>query len=86
MGIVAAESIAGAETIEIDYDMVPRATYCQPQVAPSLHRAAGGDKGFDVTTAKFPFSANGKAHGLGDATGFREDHGGQIRRDPRRGT
>ena len=71
MGIVAAEAIAGAETIEIDYDMVPRATYCQPQVASfGYTEQQAKDKGFDVTTAKFPFSANGKAHGLGDATGF----------------
>ena len=71
MGIVAAEAIAGAETIGIDYDMVPRATYCQPQVASfGYTEQQAKDKGFDVTTAKFPFSANGKAHGLGDATGF----------------
>ncbi len=71
MGIVAAEAIAGAETIEIDYDMVPRATYCQPQIASfGYTEQQAKDKGFDVTTAKFPFSANGKAHGLGDATGF----------------
>jgi len=71
MGIVAAEAIAGAETIEIDYDMVPRATYCQPQVASfGYTEQQAKDKGFDVRTAKFPFSANGKAHGLGDATGF----------------
>jgi dihydrolipoamide dehydrogenase len=70
-GIVAAEAIAGAETIEIDYDMAPRATYCQPQVASfGYTEQQAMDKGFDVTTAKFPFSANGKAHGLGDATGF----------------
>src|SRR6478672_5259271 len=33
MGIVAAETIADAETIEIDFDMIPRATFCQPQIA-----------------------------------------------------
>jgi dihydrolipoamide dehydrogenase len=70
-GIVAAEAIAGAETIEIDYDMVPRATFCQPQIGSfGYTEQQARDKGFDVTTAKFPFSANGKAHGLGDATGF----------------
>ena len=70
-GIVAAEAIAGAETIEIDYDMVARATFCQPQIGSfGYTEQQAKDKGFDVTTAKFPFSANGKAHGLGDATGF----------------
>jgi len=28
------------------------------------------EKGFDVKVAKFPFMANGKAHGIGDTTGF----------------
>ncbi len=70
-GIVAAETIAGAETMPIDYDMVPRATYCQPQVASfGYSEAQAKDKGYEVKTAKFPFTANGKAHGLGDATGF----------------
>jgi dihydrolipoamide dehydrogenase len=70
-GIVAAEAIAGAETIEINYDMVPRATYCQPQIGSfGYTEQQAKDKGYDVKTAKFPFTANGKAHGLGDATGF----------------
>src|ERR671922_138459 len=29
MGVVAAENIAGAETVELNFDMMPRATYCQ---------------------------------------------------------
>ncbi len=33
MGIVAAETIANAETMPLDYVMLPRCTYCQPQVA-----------------------------------------------------
>ena len=70
-GIVAAEAIAGAETMPIDYDMVPRATYCQPQIGSfGYSEAQAKDKGYEVKTAKFPFTANGKAHGLGDATGF----------------
>ncbi len=71
MGIVAAETIAGAETMEIDYVMVPRATYCQPQVASfGYTEAQAKEKGHDVTVSKFPFVANGKAHGLGDTAGF----------------
>ena len=69
-GIVAAETIAGAETKEIDYIMVPRATYCQPQVASfGYTEAQATDKGLDIKVTRFPFSANGKAQGLGDATG-----------------
>src|SRR6187402_2971916 len=33
MGIVAAETINGAETMPVEYDFVPRATYCMPQIA-----------------------------------------------------
>ena len=71
MGMVAAETIADAETVEIDFDMIPRATYCQPQIASfGYSEAQAKEKGYDVKTAKFPFSANGKAKGLGDTTGF----------------
>jgi dihydrolipoamide dehydrogenase len=71
MGIVAAETIAGAETMELDYVMIPRATYCQPQVASfGWTEAQARERGFDVKVAKFPFTANGKAHGLGDPVGF----------------
>ncbi|HEU4811988.1 MAG TPA: dihydrolipoyl dehydrogenase [Nocardioides sp.] len=71
MGIVAAETIAGAETQEINFDMIPRATYCQPQIGSfGYSEAQAKEKGYDVKTATFPFSANGKAQGLGDAVGF----------------
>jgi dihydrolipoamide dehydrogenase len=70
-GVVAAETIAGAETMPVNYDMMPRATYCQPQIGSfGYSEQQAKDKGYDVKTAKFPFSANGKAHGLGEATGF----------------
>ncbi|GLB63464.1 dihydrolipoyl dehydrogenase [Dietzia sp. NCCP-2495] len=71
-GVVAAETMAGAETQTLgDYRMMPRATFCQPQVASfGLTEAQAKDEGFDVKVGKFPFSANGKAHGLGHAVGF----------------
>ncbi|MGH3507298.1 MAG: dihydrolipoyl dehydrogenase [Nocardioidaceae bacterium] len=71
MGIVAAETIAGAETMEIDYAMVPRATYCQPQVASfGYTEEQAKELGHELKVAKFPFTANAKAHGLGDPGGF----------------
>jgi dihydrolipoamide dehydrogenase len=71
MGVIAAENIAGAPTIELDFDMMPRATYCQPQIASfGYTEKQAREKGYDINVAKFPFQANGKAHGLGDATGF----------------
>ena len=71
MGIVAAETLAGAETMPVEYDFVPRATYCQPQIGSfGYSEAQAKEKGYDVKTATFPFSANGKAQGLGEAIGF----------------
>ncbi|NUP80721.1 MAG: dihydrolipoyl dehydrogenase, partial [Nonomuraea sp.] len=71
MGIIAAETIGNAETMELDYVMIPRATYCQPQVASfGYTEAQARELGYDVKVAKFPFTANGKAHGLGDTAGF----------------
>ena len=72
MGIIAAENIAGAPTIELDFDMMPRATYCQPQIASfGYTEKQARERGYEqLNIAKFPFTANGKAHGLGDTTGF----------------
>ncbi len=71
-GVVAAETIGGAETLPLgDYRMLPRATFCQPQVASfGLTEEQARDEGYDVRVAKFPFTANAKAHGLGDPSGF----------------
>ena len=71
MGIVAAENIAGAETIELDYDFMPRAIYCNPQIASfGYTEEQAKEKGYDINVAKFPFQANGKALGLGEPSGF----------------
>jgi dihydrolipoamide dehydrogenase len=72
MGVVAAETIAGAETLALgDYRMMPRATFCQPQVASfGLTEEQAREEGYDVKVAKFPFTANAKAHGVGDPSGF----------------
>lgn len=71
MGVVAAETIAGAETVEIDFDMIPRATFCQPQIASfGYSEAQAKEKGYDVKVATFPFSANGKARGMAEGVGF----------------
>ncbi len=71
MGVIAAETIAGAETMELDFVMIPRATYCQPQIASfGWTEEQARERGHDVKVVKFPFTANGKAHGLGDPAGF----------------
>jgi dihydrolipoamide dehydrogenase len=71
MGVVAAETIADAETMELNFDMIPRATFCQPQIASfGYSEAQAKEKGYDVKTASFPFSANGKARGMAEGVGF----------------
>ena len=71
MAMVAAETINGAETMPLNYDMMPRATFCNPQIGSfGYSEARAKEKGYDVKTASFPFSANGKAKGLGEAIGF----------------
>lgn len=71
MGIIAAENIAGAETITLDYEMMPRATYCHPQVASfGLTEAQAKERGYNIKVGRFPFQPNGKALGLGDYAGF----------------
>ena len=70
-GIVAAEHMTGTETMPVDYTFVPRATYCHPQIGSfGLTEQQAKDAGHEVKTASFPFTANGKAMGLGDAVGF----------------
>ena len=70
-GVLCAEAIAGKATTPIDYTMIPRATYSQPQVASfGLTEAQAKDRGLSYKTGKFPFQANGKALGLADYGGF----------------
>jgi dihydrolipoamide dehydrogenase len=71
MGLVAAEAIAGQETHALDYRMMPRATYCVPQVASfGYTEAQAKEAGYEVNVGQFPFIANGKALGLGEKDGF----------------
>jgi dihydrolipoamide dehydrogenase len=70
-GIICAENIAGEETITLDYRMMPRATYCHPQVASfGLTEAQAKEEGYEVKVGRFPFQANGKSLGLGESGGF----------------
>jgi dihydrolipoamide dehydrogenase len=70
-GIVAVETIAGRETVALDYEMMPRCTYCHPQVASfGITEAQAVERGIEVKVGKFPFRAVGKALGLGDYDGF----------------
>ncbi len=70
-GIALAEFLAGENEKGIDYGNIPGCTYCNPQVASvGLTEEKAKEQGYDVKVGKFPFTANGKAHGIGEAKGF----------------
>ncbi len=61
-GILAVEHLAGKEVTPINYDLVPNATYCYPEVASvGLTEKKARERGYDVKTGTFPFSAITKA-------------------------
>ncbi len=71
MGIIAAEIIGGHETIELNYIMMPRATYAVPQVASFGYTEEEAKKaGYEIKVGQFPFVANGRALGMGEKDGF----------------
>ena len=71
MGIFAAEKIAGQEPAKLNYQNMPKATYCQPQVASfGMTEKQAVEAGHGVKVGRFNFQANGKALGLGDYIGF----------------
>jgi dihydrolipoamide dehydrogenase len=70
-GILAVEHMAGEDVRPIDYDHVPSCTYCEPEVASvGLTEAKARERGHDVATGKFPFSALAKAAILQHTAGF----------------
>ena len=71
MGMVCAEAITGKDTEPLQYHNMPKATYCQPQVASfGLSEEDALESGHEIKVGKFNFQANGKALGLNDYTGW----------------
>jgi len=61
-GILAVEHLAGKDVTPINYDLTPNATYCYPEVASvGLTEKKARERGYDVKTGTFPFSAITKA-------------------------
>lgn len=61
-GVLAVEHIAGKEVHPINYDLTPSATYCYPEVASvGLTEKKAKERGYEVKTGIFPFSAITKA-------------------------
>ncbi|GIV50035.1 MAG: dihydrolipoyl dehydrogenase [Candidatus Kapaibacterium sp.] len=70
-GILCVEAIAGLEVHPLDYGNIPGCTYCQPQIASiGLTEKKAREAGYDVKVGKFPFTASGKAWGIGKTEGF----------------
>lgn len=70
-GILAVEKIAGRSVHPLNYDRMPSATYCMPEVASvGLSEARAAEKGYEIRVGKFPFAASSKASILGENEGF----------------
>lgn len=70
-GIVCVEKLAGEDPLPIDYNNIPGCTYCEPQIASvGYTEEEAKEEGYDILVGKFPFSASGKASGLGHEEGF----------------
>lgn len=70
-GIRVAEILGGKHFEPIDYDRVPGATYCQPEVASvGLTEAEAKKRGYDVVVGKFNFGNLAKPRIIGHDAGF----------------
>lgn len=70
-GIVAVEHMAGEDPQPIDQNLIPRVTFCRPEIASfGLTKQQAEEQGHQVKESKFPFRAIGKALIEGDPDGF----------------
>jgi dihydrolipoamide dehydrogenase len=70
-GILLAERIAGRDVAPINYNHVPRCTYCEPEIGSvGLSEAQAKAQGYDVRVGSFPFRALGRARMAGEIDGF----------------
>ena len=70
-GIIAVEDASGLQTHPIEYIDVPRATFCNPNVASfGLTEEQAREAGHDVTVGKLQYGAVGAGTVYGDRTGL----------------
>jgi dihydrolipoamide dehydrogenase len=70
-GIIAAEDAAGRETHPLEYDDIPRATFCTPNVGSfGLTEAQAREAGHDVVVGKVQYGAVGAGTVYGDRAGL----------------
>jgi dihydrolipoamide dehydrogenase len=69
--IVVIKSILGEPVVPVNYDRVPWAIYCHPEVAfAGLTEEAAKAAGYDVVMKKDPFGGNSRARIIGDTEGM----------------
>ncbi len=70
-GEFVSDRLAGKKPHAVNYDLVPGATYSDPEVASvGLTEKAAKERGYKVKIGTFPFAANGKARILGATDGL----------------
>ncbi len=70
-GVTAVEHIAGLSPQPLDYDQIPSAIYCRPQVASfGMTEAQAREQGHSIKVGKFPLAASGKALALNESEGM----------------
>jgi len=70
-GILVIQHLLGENPLPIDYDRVPWAIYCHPEVAfAGYSEEQAAEKGFEVVTSKHRHMANGRAMIVGDTEGI----------------
>ncbi len=69
--VVAVEHMAGHDPEPVRMDLMPRVTFCRPQIASvGMSEAEATAAGHGVKTGSFPFRALGKATIVGEVDGF----------------
>ena len=70
-GVTAVEAIAGMNPMPLDYTLMPRATYCRPQIASfGLTEQQAAEAGYSFKVGRFPMAASGKALAMGESSGM----------------
>ena len=70
-GVTAIEHIAGHNPQPLDYNQIPSAIYCRPQVASfGMTEEQAREGGYSVKVGKFPLAASGKALAMNETEGM----------------
>lgn len=61
-GILVAERLSGLNPAPVDYDGVPRVTYCEPEVASvGITSAQAAERGYEIDEVTYDLGGNGKS-------------------------